>query len=196
MKKKFIFILITILIICGICVINLIKNTKLGNDNNSQEIDIFNISSYEAIIDMTVYSNKNENKYKIKQSYKKEIENSQEVIEPSNIEGVKIVQQGDKLTIENSKLNLTKIIENCPYITDNCIDLISFIEDYKKNKTNSIKEENDTIILETMSDTPNPYIKYKTLTLDKKTGKPLHMEIKSDNKKTTIYILYNEVKIK
>ena len=58
-----------------------------------------------------------------------------------------------------------------------------------------MKEQNDTIILETTSHTENPYIKYKILTIDKKTRKPLQMEIKSDNQKTTIYILYNEVKI-
>ena len=193
MKKKIILILFSILaIICVVC----IKNLKIGKDTNSQEIDIFNISSYEAIIDMTVYSNKNENRYKIKQNYKKGIESSQEIIEPSNIKGIKITQKAEKLILENSRLNLTNVIENYPYIANNCIDLISFIEEYKQNKTSSMKEEGDTIILETTSSSENPYIKYKILTLDKKTSKPLQMEIKSDNQKTTIYILYNEVKIK
>ncbi len=193
MKKKIILILFSILaIICVVC----IKNLKIGKDTNSQEIDIFNISSYEAIIDMTVYSNKNENRYKIKQSYKRDIESSQEIIEPSNIKGIKITQKAEKLILENSRLNLTNVIENYPYIANNCIDLISFIEEYKQNKTSSMKEEGDTIILETTSSSENPYIKYKILTLDKKTSKPLQMEIKSDNQKTTIYILYNEVKIK
>lgn len=193
MKKKIILILFSILtIICVVC----IKNLKIGKDTNSQEIDIFNISSYEAIIDMTVYSNKNENRYKIKQNYQKGIESSQEIIEPSNIKGIKITQKAEKLILENSRLNLTNVIEKYPYITNNCIDLISFIEEYKKNQTSSMKEEGDTIILETTSSSENPYIKYKILTLDKKTSKPLHMEIKSDNQKTTIYILYNEVKIK
>ena len=33
----------------------------------------------------------------------------QEVIEPSNIQGVKIIKESNKLIIENSQLNLTKI---------------------------------------------------------------------------------------
>ncbi len=197
MKKKIILILLIIIIICsGICIKNCIKNSKSGNDTNSQEFDIFNISSYETTIDMTVYSNKNENKYKIKQIYKKGIESSQEIIEPDNMKGIKIIQQGEKLILENSRLNLTNVIEKYPYITDNCIDLSSFLEEYKQNQTSSIEEEANTIILKTISNLQNPYIRYKILTIDKKTGKPLQMEIKSDNQKTTVYILYNEVKIK
>ena len=79
---------------------------------------------------MTVYSNKNENKYKIKQKYEKEGDkekSSQEIIEPNNIAGIKIVQEENKLTLENSKLSITNIIENYKYITDSCIDLSSFI---------------------------------------------------------------------
>ena len=106
-----------------------------------------------------------------------------------------MIQEGNKLTLKNSQLNLVDVIENYQYVTDNCIDFMTFIKDYQNNEKSSKKEENDVIILETTSTTPNPYIKYKTLTIDKKTGKPLQMEIKADNKKTTIYILYNEVKI-
>ncbi len=196
MKNKNIIIAIFITaIILGIFIITLTKNMKNGNANISQEIDIFNISSYEATIDMTVYSNKNENRYKIKQTYKNNGTNTQEILEPSNISGIRIIQENNKLTLENSNLKLTEVIENYKYITNNCIDLISFINEYKANETSNMKECDDTIILETTSHTENPYIKYKILTIDKKTKKPLQMEIKSDNQKTTIYILYNEVKI-
>lgn len=176
---------------------NEIKNVKIGNNNSSQEIvdNILNISSYEAVIEMTVYSNKNENKYKIKQLHNNEDNSYQEIIEPSNIAGIKIIQEANKLTIENSKLNLSNIIENYKYIADNCIDLSSFIKDYKQDTAHTVKEEDNSIILETISNGKNKYIKYKTLKIDKKTGKPIQMEIKADNKNTTVYILYNEVKI-
>lgn len=192
-----IIILIIIFIISKIFIKNTIKNTKIGNNSSSQEIVEYflNISSYEATIDMTVYSNKNENRYKIKQNYQDENNNYQEILEPSNIAGIKIIQEENKLTLENSRLNLSNIIENYQYITDNCIDLTTFIKDYKNNQTATMKEENDTIILETTSQTQNKYTKYKILKIDKKTGNPLQMEIKADNQKTTIYILYNEVKI-
>ena len=196
MKKKYIIIIIILIIILGIFINSMIKNRKTGNDNISQEIDIFNISSYEATIEMTVYSNKNENKYTIKQNCEIGVKSSQEILEPSNMKGIKIIQEENKLTIENSQLNLTNIIENYPYITNNCIDLNTFIEEYKQNSTSKSNEDDETITLETTSNTENPYIKYKKLTIDRKTGKPIKMEIKSDKQKTTIYILYNEVKVK
>lgn len=192
-----IIILLGIFIISKIFIKNPVKNTKIGNNSSSQEIVEYflNISSYEATIDMTVYSNKNENKYKIKQSYQNENNNCQEILEPSNIAGIKIIREANKLTLENSKLNLTNILENYQYITDNCIDLATFIKEYKNDHTATMKEENETIILETTSQSENKYTKYKVLKIDKKTGNPLQMEIKADNQKTTIYILYNEVRI-
>ena len=96
---------------------------------------------------MTVYSNKNENKYKIKQKYEKEGDkekSSQEIIEPNNIAGIKIVQEENKLTLENSKLSITNIIENYKYITDSCIDLSSFIKEYKKVKQKMKKKKTTT----------------------------------------------------
>lgn len=201
-KTMKIIIIIVILLIGATGIIKILTNNqtkkiKIGNNNNSQEIiqNLLDISSYEATIDVTVYSNKNENKYKIKQIYINDKNTSQEIIEPTNIAGIKITQEGENLKIENSKLSLTNIVENYQYITDNCLDLSCFISDFKQCTENNVIEENDTIILETISQTQNKYIKYKELKIDKKTGKPLQMEIKSDSKKTTIYILYNEVKI-
>lgn len=71
------------------------KKIKIGNNIISQvEIDdILNISSYKATIEVEVKSNKNENKYVIKQEYFGENENTQEVIEPENIAGVRIIKK-------------------------------------------------------------------------------------------------------
>ena len=41
----------------------------------------------------------------------------------------------------------------------------------------------------------NRYTKNKTLYIDKETCKPTKLEIKDNNEKTTVYILYNEVEI-
>ena len=193
-------IIITILSISTIFIKKQFKNNKIGNNSSSQEIieNLINISSYEAEIEMTVYSNKNENKYKIKQTYNKEGEqekSSQEILEPSNIAGIKISQEKDKLTLENSNLSLTNIIENYKYITDSCIDLSSFIKEYKNNAEKKQEEDSVNIKLEIATANTNPYIKYRKLEIDKKTGKPIKMECKSENKKETVYILYNEVKL-
>ena len=197
-KTIVIILLITVIILLGLKQIKKpIKNLKTVNNNTSQEIEDFiaNIKSYEAIIDMEVYSNKNKNKYKIKQSYKNKNDNYQEIIEPSNIKGLKIKKEEEKLIIENSKLNLSKIIEDYNEITSNEIDLITFVNDYKKDDERKIKEEENEVILETKTKSENKYIKTKTLKIDKKTKKPINMEIKSASKKPAIYIIYNEIEI-
>lgn len=173
------------------------KNSKIGNNSTSQEIVnyILNISSYETEINVEIKSNKNSNKYKIKQTYLRNDKNEQEVIEPSNIQGVKIMKDGANLKIENSKLSLTKIIENYPDITQNNLDLISFIESYKNNSNSTFKEENNQIIMETTAKKENNYQKYETLYVSKETGKPTKMEIKDTNQNIIIYIIYNEINI-
>ena len=201
-RKRIIIIAITILlVILAIFFIkfnnNTAKTSKIGNNSTSQEIVdyILNISSYETQIDVEVKSNKNSNKYKIKQTYIDNENNIQEVLEPSNIQGVKIIKEGTNLRIENTKLSLTKIIEDYSDITQNNLDLINFIENYKNNSNSQFKEENNQIIMETTAKTENNYQKYETLYVSKETGKPTRMEIKDTNKNTIIYIIYNEINI-
>lgn len=203
-NKRKTIIIIAIIILLVILAIFFIKNSnntaktsKIGNNSTSQEIIdyILNISSYETQIDVEIKSNKNSNKYKIKQAYINNETNTQEVIEPSNIQGVKIIKEGTNLKIENTKLSLTKIIENYPDITQNNLDLISFIESYKNNSNSKFKEEDNQIIMETIAETENNYQKYETLYISKETGTPTKMEIKDTNQNTTIYIIYNEIKI-
>ena len=193
MKNKKIFISIVIFLIIGIIIFLIfnnkwVKKSKIGNNSSSQEIVdyILNISSYSATIEVEVKSNKNENKYILKQEYNGENQNSQEVIEPTNIAGIKIIKEGDSLKLENSNLNLTSIFEKYEYISDNCLDLSSFIEDYKNDENAKFKEENNQIIMQTKS---------KTLYIDKNTAMPVKMEVISTHKNVAVYILYNELKI-
>ena len=202
-KKKIIITLIIITLIIGTTTIFIknknktAKNLKIGNNSSSQEIVdyILNISSYEAQIDVEVKSNKNSNKYKIKQKYIDNQNNTQEVLEPSNIQGVKIIKEGNTLRIENTQLSLTKIIENYQEITQNNMDLANFIENYKNNTNSKFKEENNQIIMETTAKTENNYQKYEKLYVSKENGKPTKMEIKDTNQNTIIYIIYNEINI-
>lgn len=201
MKKKYWLILLILIIIsvCGLIIFKKsVKNDKVGNNKNSQEIVdyILNLSSYETQITVTVTSNKNSNKYILKQNYQAPNISSQEVIEPSNIAGVKIENDGTNLKIENSSLNINKILENYSYLGNNCLDLSTFISDYKENNESSFEEKDTEIIMNTISNTENIYTHEKTLHIDKNTAKPTQMEIKDNKQNTTIYILYNEVKIK
>lgn len=200
MKKKYWLILLVIIIIGIIAFIfykNSFKNLKIGNNKNSQEIVdyILNTSSYEAQVTVNVTSNKNSNKYILKQTYQNPDKSTQEVIEPSNIEGVKIENDGEKIKIENSRLNLNTILENYNYLGDNSLDLHSFIEDYKKDDKATSEETEKEIIMKARNHIENIYIQNKTLYIDKQTLKPIKMEIKDNKQNTTIYILYNEVKL-
>lgn len=171
------------------------KISKIGHTNTSQEIveNFLNISSYNATINVKIVSNKNENQYIIKQKYQSKDSNEQEVVEPSNIAGTKIIREGDKLTLKNSRLNLSSIINNYQYISSNSLDLSSFIEDYKKDSKAKYEENNNEIKMYTTNNSDN--IK-KVLYIDKKTGLPTQLEIEYTNKNNKVYILYNEVNIK
>ena len=199
MKKKYWLILLIILIAIGGIFFykNRVKNSKTGNNKTSQEIVdyILNISSYEVNITVNVTSNKNSNKYILKQTYQSPNQSIQEVIEPSNIAGVKIENDGTNLKIENSQLSLNTILENYSYLGDNCLDLYSFIEDYKQDEKATFEEKDTEIIMKASSNIQNIYMQEKILHIDKKTHNPTQMEIKDNKQKTTIYILYNEVKV-
>lgn len=168
------------------------KNLKIGNNTSSQEIVdyILNISSYEAKIEVEVQSNKNQNKYILKQQYKSPDTIEQEVIEPNNIAGFKISKNGNQLKIENTNLSLSSIFQNYEYISDNALDLNCFIQNYQSDERASWREENNQIIMKTKQENAE-----KSLFIERNTGKPKKMEIKWTNKNTTVYILYNEVNI-
>ena len=199
MKKKYWLILLIIIVVIGGIIFykNRVKNSKSGNNKTSQEIVdyILNISSYEVQVTVNVTSNKNLNKYILKQIYQSPNKSMQEVIEPSNIAGVKIENDGTYLKLENSQLNLNKILDNYNCLGDNCLDLYSFIEDYKNDGSASYEEKDTEIIMKANSNIENIYIQQKILHIDKQTMKPTQMEIKDNQQKTTIYILYNEVKV-
>lgn len=200
MKKKYYLILLFIIFIISVGFIfykNSIKNLKVGNNKNSQEIVdyILNLSSYEAEVTVNITSNKNSNKYILKQKYQKDKEHIQEVIEPSNIAGVKIINDGKNLKIENSNLNLNEIIENYTNLENNNLDLSMFIDEYKNSNESNYEEKDDEIIMKVKNDKENIYVKEKILYINKKTYKPVKLEIKDNKQKERIYILYNEVEI-
>lgn len=209
LSKKTIIFLVIILIIAILIFIyffsqNGNKKLNLGNNlsnKSNQEIEeyILNISSYEADIVMTVESNKNTTQYKLRQSYTSPNLEKQVVEEPSNIQGLETIYDGTKLTIKNTKLNLSTVYENYSYLTDNFLWLNSFIEDYKLAKKNGknyqIYEENNKVIMTVKLESSNPYASYKQLFIDKQNGKIEKLIVQDKNQKNLVYILYNEIKI-
>ena len=201
MKKNkliFIFLIIIFIIICTIIISKKVfKKSKNGNNMSSQEIvdTILNLNSYKAKINVQVKSNKNQNKYILLQEYNTENGCVQEVIEPENIAGVKIIKKDNVLTIENSQLDLKTIFENYEGLEDNSLDLISFINEYKEINKFNFEEKNGEILMKTELNKANPYLKNKTLYINKENIRPTKLLIQDNNQNTTIIIEYNEIEL-
>lgn len=197
-KKIFFIILLILVIILGILIYKkVIKKSKNGNNMNSQEIVdyILNIKKYKSNILVQVNSNKNYNKYILDQEYNENGESIQEVIEPNNISGVKIIRKDKNLKIENSKLNLSTIFDNYQGIGENYLDLNTFIEDYKKNEKSEFEENEEEIIMKTKSNNKNKYTENKILYINKEKRIPTKLIIEDNNQKATINIQYNKIEI-
>ena len=180
---------------CPVVKINEVRGKiEIGNNDNNQ---ILNMNSYKAKIEVTVVSNKNTNKYKMTQEYKKGEYCMQEVEEPENIRGVRIEYSNNTLSLKNTNMDLTNIYENYKYMAENNLFLNEFIDDFN-NSSNSKHEENENeIILSTDCKTQeNKYQVKKKLTIDKKTNKPKKLEVQDINQNITVYILYNEISYK
>lgn len=200
--KKIITILIIIIVIIAVIFIKTnYKILKLGNNISNKSIEemtkyILDINAYEAVAQITIESNKNNNIYLIKEQYIRDNNIcKQEILEPENVTGITFLFNGTNLELKNSNLNLNKIYENYQYIGENNITLMSFINDYKSSNESKTSENEEEIILETKVKEGNKYTNNKKLYINKKTGNPSKLEIKDISQKTTIYILYNEIKI-
>lgn len=195
-KKIFYIMILVVIILLGIIIYkNVIKKSKNGNNMSSQEIVdyILNKTTYTAKISVQVNSNKNTNKYILNQKFSSENESMQEVIEPSNIAGVKIIKKDGNLKIENTTLNLSKIFENYKGLGENCLDLNTFIDDYKKNEKSNFEENDKEIIMKTKSSNRNKYTENKILYINKETKLPTKLIIEDNNQNMTINIQYNEI---
>lgn len=204
-KQKIIIItIIAIAIVIFISIFFKINYKKINTGNNilNKTLDevqeyICNINSYEATMEVTINSNKNTNKYKIKQTHD-ENEDIQEILEPENVKGIKFIYKDNTLQIINTNLNLTKIYNNYHYIESNNLWLNDFLEEYKQadNENKEATENDEEVVLKLEVQNEDSNIKYKELYLDKKTGNPTKLLIQDNNKNTVIYILYSEITIK
>lgn len=202
--KKFIPIIITIIIILSIIFLLFGKNNYnfLNNGNNmsnksADEIKnyILNMDSFSAEISVTITSNKTIDTYVFNQKFKGN-QYVQELLEPENIAGLRILYDGTNIKVENTKIGISKMYENYKYITSNSLWINTFTNDYK-NEANEKKmyEENDTIVLEVKVKNENIYNTNKKLYIDKKTAKPVKMEVQDITQNLKVYILYNKVEI-
>ena len=191
----FFILIITILII--IFLNNDYKKSETGNNKTIQEIEnyILNIKNYEAVLDVTIVNNRNENNYKIKQEITSEYE-KQTILEPEEAKGLEIIYEKGKLEIKNTNLNLSKIYENYPNICENNLFLTQFIQSYaneKENKTLNVSDENKVVMQ--VKTNRNKYDVTQVLYVNMQNLKPEKLEILDNNNNKKVYILYNEIEI-
>ena len=126
---------------------NYYNSEKIGNNMSIKEIEktILNINSYKAEIEVTIKSNKNENKYKLYQEVKdgKEV---QKVIEPESLKGAEIIYENGNLQIKNTQINASKIYTNYPYIAKNELFLSDFLKNFNESSNKEIKKEENKIV--------------------------------------------------
>jgi len=195
MKNKKVMIIGSLIFIIIILILYY-KNQNLGNNTNRSIKNlkdyILNISSYEATVEVNIISNKNTNKYILKQWYASPNIFKQEVQSPDNIKGLTIIYDGMNLKLQNTRLNLVKVYNGYSELSENILSLNGFIDKCKNLEVicNETQEEIELQITEV-----DKYTKYQILTINKKTGIPVKMEIMDENKKTLVYILYNEITI-
>lgn len=183
------FVLIIIIIFAK----NNYKFSKNGNNISNQNNDkicdnILNISSYKATLEVTIKSNKNTNKYILKQTHNLN-EETQEVLEPESVKGTKTTYNSGKITIQSNKLNITKSYKDGKNLENNDLWLSTFINEYKNSKKEVIDENKEKIIKIKNEK------RQKELYIDKKTQKPAKLIIYNNNQKEEINIIYNEIEI-
>ncbi len=198
-KRKLIIGLILIIMIILIFFISIYYKNKITGNNinikNNEDIIAYvkNIKNYKANLDVTIYSNKNETKYKIYQEVKND-KSIQIIKEPKEIENLTIEKENNQVRIKNTNLKLEKIYTDYSEYLSNLLCLDSIVKQIK-NENIKVKEEGNTVVLQLENYEKNTYGKYIEIYFNKETKKIEKIEIKDKNQKTRICILYTDIEI-
>lgn len=198
-KRKLIIGLILIVMIILIFFISIYYKNKITGNNinikNNEDIIAYvkDIKNYKANLDVTIYSNKNETKYKIYQEVKND-KSIQIVKEPKEIENLTIEKENNQVRIKNTNLKLEKIYTDYSEYLSNLLCLDSIVKQIK-NENIKVKEEGNTVVLQLENHEKNTYGKYIEIYFNKETKKIEKIEIKDKNQKTKICILYTDIEI-
>ena len=192
MRKVFIFVFICITVFFSFYYIFL----NFGNNKFSKGIDdILNrYSNYEAEIEVIIKSNKNENKYVMKQIVKECVSKAQ-IIEPESMSAMIIEKENSTLKITNSLLNVEKCYENQQDLLNNFLFLNVFINDFNENVANVTENDEEIIVEINLEKNLNTYVKYKKLIINKETEAPKELIIKDNTNNIVASIKYNNFKI-
>lgn len=195
-KMVFIFAIICIIVFCIFYYIFFISGNNIVRNQKEFVEDMFEkLNSYEANIDVVIVSNKNENKYSMRQIV--DGENSKLIINsPENVSGLEIEIKDNNLKITNLKTNMEKEYKNYKSVINSSLFIKSFIEDFYEFPNQIQESENEIIVKINLEKENDTYTKSKELYLNKETGMPIKLLIKDDNQKINTSIIYNDIKIK
>ncbi len=196
-NKKIVFIFATICILIFLFIYYIFG--ILGNNKNRSQEEIVEslleeICNYEANITVEVFSNKNENIYEMYQQVKDD-KSECVVRSPQEIENLTIEDEEGKLKISNSKLKMEKVYQGYEEIFNNNLFLNTFSKDCRENDFNFYEKDKE-LIIEVKLNNSNTYAKYKELHFNLQSNIPTELLIKDNTKKTSIRIIYNDIKIK
>ena len=198
-KRKLVIGLILIIMIILIFFISIYYKNKITGNNinikNNEDIIAYvkNIKNYKANLDVTIYSNKNETKYKIYQEVNND-KSIQIVKEPKEIENLTIEKENNQVRIKNTNLNLEKIYTDYSEYLSNLLCLDSIVKQIQ-NENIRVEEQENIVVLKLENYEKNTYGKYIEIYFNKETKKIEKIEIKDKNQKTRICILYTDIEI-
>lgn len=190
MKPKYIIFFIFFIIFSIFIYIIFKSGNNIISKNQDMIIEkILNAKGYKACIEVTVYSNKTENKYEIEIEENFEENYSIEKVKGNNdFSGMVIEQKNDKLIFLNTNLNLKKIYESYNSISKNYLFLSNFFNEVDRE---SINEKENEIIVKS----ENNYLHSKVLYLDKEKNEIKKLVITDYEQNTKIIIEYIELQL-
>lgn len=201
-KNKIKYVILSIISIIFLLIFfnNYYKTQNTGNTINIKSKEEFityvkNIRSYEANVEITICSNKTENKY-IAKEIVTESSIREEFYEPEEISGLIIENNNESIKFINSKFSLEKLYSGYNDYYSNLLLLNNF---YDKILNSEVEfEETDEIIIgkyKNQEPIQNTYYKFVELTFNKKEQKIEKLEVKNEKQKTVICILYRDIEI-
>lgn len=154
-----------------------------------------NMEAYSSNADVTFYSNKGENTYKIKQQAKNDGRYYIETIEPDNLKGNIIIFDGNMLWQYNPNLDSKLYVGDKDKMARKEICLFTFLENHLKSKDIALEtaniDENIYSVLEAKIPGGNKYFDTEKLWINNETKQPEKLVIYDVEGKERILVKYD-----
>ena len=171
------------------------SNIKISYDVYERLYQAYNsMSSYEAEVEVTSFSNHSQNIYVAKQYFKEPDKMRSDIISPQAVEGVQTVINGERAQIlqPGSGGNLT--LAELKNGDSNFLFLNTFFSLYYKSESTSVSvsntEDGEMIVMETETGLSNPYRNSMRLKISSKTLNPIQLDILGKDGEVYMTVVY------